>query len=121
MIGHLTLPALGSAHRGLAGALAVQLVAEPDHADGSVPVTETVLAALPVGGSEVPVKRFAGVAGPPSHGLLTLTELALGHVGTAAHGKEVVGDSVRVAVALLAQGVVESLRGALVTLVPNEV
>ena len=122
VIGHLTLPALGPAHRGLAGALAVQLVAQPDHADGAVPVTLARLAALGRGGAQVPEQRLAGVADAARDGGLAGAELALGHLGAApVQGEEGLGDAVRVTVALLAQRVVESLRGALVTLVPNEV
>ena len=122
VIGHLTLPALGPAHRGLAGALAVQLVAQPDHADGAVPVTLARLAALGRGGAQVPEQRLAGVADAARDGGLAGAELALGHLGAApVQGEEGLGDAVRVTVALLAQRVVEPVRGALVALLPHEV
>lgn len=104
-----TLAALPARNSRFAGALTVQLVADPDPSDGSVPVTAAVLAALRVGGPEVPVERPAGVAGPARDGVFTVAELSLRDVGTAAHGKEVLGDSVRVAVTLLTQRIVEPL------------
>ena len=103
------LSALPCHHSSLAPTLTVQLVTQPDPADGSVPVTVTVLAALGVGGPQVPEQRLAGVAGPPSDGLFAIAQLTLRDVGTAAHREEILGDSVRVAVTLLTQRVVEPL------------
>ena len=136
----LTFPTLLIAHSCFASALAIKLVTDTDATDGSIPLTVAGVTAHGVRGPEVPEQRFASVADPSGDSVLALAELALRNTGAATHGKEVLSDTIRVTVTLLALWVIKPenktfkncfslllillglpLRGAGAALVPDEV
>ncbi len=80
--------------------------------------TFTPLRIIPL---QIPIQRLTSVTNPSRHPLLTGAQRPWSHIVTPALLEEVWCDSVRIAVALLAQRVVVSLRRALVALGANEV
>ena len=83
------------------------MVTDTNATDGSIPLTVAGVTAHRVRGPEVPEQRLACVADSPSDGVLALAELTLGHAGAAAHGKEVLCNTIWVAVTLLTLRVIK--------------
>ena len=99
---------LWHAHIGLTGTLPIDYVAHTHMADGARTVAVAVFAALWIPALKVPVERFASVTDASRHLLFACAECARGHHLTATQLKEISRHTFRVAVALLAKGVVVS-------------
>ena len=108
---YLTLPTLFIPHSCFTSTLTIQLVTDTNTANGSIPLTVAGVTANWVRSPEVPEQRLASVTDPSGDGILALAELTLGHTGTAAHGKEVLSNTIWVTVTLLTLGVIEPLKG----------